>query len=38
MKKENDMFNKFKAEAKLESKKSDLFNPYPKKLITLIIK
>ena len=31
MKKENDMFNKFKAEAKLKSKKSDFFNSYLEK-------
>ena len=31
MKKENDMLNKFKAEAKLKSKKTDLFNSYLKK-------
>ena len=31
MKKENDMLNKFKAEAKLKSKKSDLFNSYLEK-------
>ena len=31
MKKENDMLNKFKAEEKLKSKKTDLFNSYLKK-------
>ena len=31
MKKENDMLNKFKAEAKLKSKKSDFFNSYLEK-------
>ena len=31
MNKENDKLNKFKAEAKLKSKKSDLFNSYLKK-------
>ena len=32
MKKENDKLNKFKADAKLKSKKSDLFNLYLKKI------
>ena len=31
MNKENDKFNKFKAESKLKSKKSDLFNSYLEK-------
>ena len=31
MNKENDKLNKFKTEAKLKSKKSDLFNSYLKK-------
>ena len=31
MNKENDKLNKFKAEAKLKSKKRDLFNSYLKK-------
>ena len=31
MKKENDILNKFKAEAKLKSKKSDFFNSYLEK-------
>ena len=31
MNKENDKLNKFKAEAKLKSKKSDFFNSYLKK-------
>ena len=31
MKKENDMLNKFKTEAKLKSKKSDFFNSYLEK-------
>ena len=31
MNKENDKLNKFKAEAKLKSNKSDLFNSYLKK-------
>ena len=38
MNKEDDKLNKFKAEAKLKSKKSDLFNSYLKKLIMLMIK
>ena len=36
MNKENDKLNKFKAEAKLKSKKSDFFNSF-EKLITLMI-
>jgi len=35
MNKENDKLNKFKAEAKLKSKKSDLFNSYLKKTLRL---
>ena len=31
MNKENDKFNKFKAEAKLKTKKSDFFNSYLEK-------
>ena len=38
MNKENDKLNKFKAEAKLKSKKSDFFNSYLEKLIILMIK
>ena len=35
MNKENDKLNKLKAEAKLKSKKSDLFNSYLKKTINI---